>query len=65
MGAAFLLLLAERERFDHLVLMIPVLDWNSIMDNPEMGRVTSRLRAAGSPDNPADRPFVRYRTEMP
>jgi hypothetical protein len=57
MGAAFLLLLAERERFDHLVLMIPVLDGNSIMDNPEMDRVRSRLRAEGYPDQLVERAY--------
>ena len=57
MGAAFLLLLAEKERFDHLALMIPVLDWNSIMDSPGMDRVRSRLRAAGYPDQLVQRAY--------
>ncbi|HUX36583.1 MAG TPA: hypothetical protein VMV44_01655 [Rectinemataceae bacterium] len=57
MGAAFLLLLAERERFDHMVLMIPVLDWRSILGNEAMGPVRARLRAAGYPDELVDRAY--------
>lgn len=35
MGASFLLLSAHFERYSHLTLMIPVLDWNSLLlDNP-------------------------------
>ncbi len=57
MGAAFLLLLAEREHFDHLALMIPVLDWNSIMGNPAMGGLRAGLRAAGYPDSLVEKAY--------
>ena len=57
MGAAFLLILAERERFEHIVLMIPVLDWNSIMGNSAMDAMRSRLREAGYPDSLVERAF--------
>lgn len=50
MGAAFLMLLAEQETFGHLVLMIPVVDWNSILDSPPMKPVRERLSSAGYPD---------------
>jgi hypothetical protein len=47
MGAAFLLLLSGEEQFTHLCLMIPVLDWSTIMAKPEMKPVADRLAAAG------------------
>ena len=47
MGAAFLLLLSKEEQFTHLTLMIPVLDWTTIMSKAEMKPVAARLAAAG------------------
>jgi len=58
MGAALLLLLAERERFDSLVLMIPVIDWNAILDKPAMEAVRARLREAGYLDALVVRAFA-------
>jgi pimeloyl-ACP methyl ester carboxylesterase len=62
MGAAFLLILAERERFDHIALMIPVLDWNSIMGNAAMEGIRKRLGESGYPDSLVRR---AYRTISP
>ncbi len=62
MGAAFLLILAERERFDHVALMIPVLDWNSIMGNVAMEGIRARLAESGYPDSLVRR---AYRTISP
>ena len=47
MGAAFLLLLAEKENFEHMTLMIPVLDWNSVIGSPPMEHVREELAAEG------------------
>ena len=48
MGASFLLLAAHFEKFSHLTLMIPVLDWNSLLlDNPGFCILKERLIVDG------------------
>lgn len=47
MGAAFLLLLSERIEFEHIALMIPVLDWSTILNHTELKPVLDRLATAG------------------
>jgi len=48
MGASFLLLSAKYESYSHITVMIPVLDWNSVlMDNPEMRGLKDRVLADG------------------
>ena len=44
MGASALLLLASLQPFDHLCLMIPVVDWRTVAcDNPSLQPVTAKL----------------------
>lgn len=48
MGASFLLLSAISEPYSHLTIMIPVLDWNSLMlDNPGFCELKQHLLADG------------------
>ncbi len=48
MGASFLLLAAHFEKFSHLTVMIPVLDWNSLLlDNPGFCILKERLIVDG------------------
>jgi len=52
MGASFLLLSAMYEPYSHLTVMIPVLDWNSLMlDNPGYCVLKQRLLADGYPED--------------
>jgi hypothetical protein len=46
-GAAFLWTLSSRERFDHLALMIPVVDWNTLLFNPRLEAARKRLENLG------------------
>lgn len=48
MGASFLLLSAQFEKYSHLTVMIPVLDWNSLLlDNPGFCILKQRLLSDG------------------
>jgi len=46
-GAVFLWTLSSREEFDHLALMIPVVDWNTFLFHPELAPAVSRLLGLG------------------
>ncbi len=51
MGASFLLLSAQFEKYSHLTVMIPVLDWNSLLlDNPGFCILKQRLLSDGYND---------------
>jgi hypothetical protein len=46
-GAAFLWLSSGSIKFDHMSLMIPIVDWNSIIFNPGFKEVVERMKASG------------------
>jgi len=51
MGASFLLLSAQYEFYSHLTVMIPVLDWNTLLlDNPGFCVLKQRLLSDGYPE---------------
>ncbi len=47
MGAALLWTLSSRERFEHLCLLIPVVDWTTIVFSPHLRSAMGRLEASG------------------
>jgi hypothetical protein len=46
-GAVFLWMLSGREEFDHLALMIPVVDWDTFLFNPLLSPAVDRLTSLG------------------
>jgi hypothetical protein len=51
-GASSLLIASNIEKFDHLNLMIPVVDWaNMAIDNPMMKEINLRLEQSGFADS--------------
>lgn len=46
-GSASLLLLGERYRFDHLTLMIPLIDWMALWQNAALAPLRERFLSAG------------------
>lgn len=46
-GAAFLWLSSHSFRYDHMTLMIPIVDWHSIIFNPSMKPVLDRMLRSG------------------
>ncbi|MEI6876108.1 MAG: hypothetical protein WCL50_13370 [Spirochaetota bacterium] len=47
MGAAILWTLSSRERLDHLCLLIPVVDWTTLLFNPRLGGGLAILEGRG------------------
>ncbi|WP_304221354.1 S9 family peptidase [Gracilinema caldarium] len=46
-GAASLLLLSQQEDFDHIVLMIPLIDWNTIWDSLPFSGIRQQFESKG------------------
>jgi hypothetical protein len=46
-GAVFLWMLSAREQFDHLALIIPVVDWDTFLFNPLLSPAVDRLSSLG------------------
>ncbi len=61
-GAAGLLLLGERYCFDHLTLMIPLIDWTALWQNPALAPLRQKFLSAGYSE---DTLYSAFRTISP